>query len=151
MTAARAYSLTGRGMASDTAAYMGDTPMAARRALDDCLDIYRNEDGLMRDKAIGAIADGRPAFWTMSNYHNALSYDLPLALNAGVDIDRALDNAFRSRPYHSIHELDRLIPLNMAAARALGHAYSRHGSWRDDEELLMRSKRDMRLSCAFGR
>lgn len=145
MTAA-AYSLTGRP-APEAVAYLADTPMAARRALNDAMDIYRNEDGHMRDKAIDAIAAGRAAYWTMTGSSNAIGFDLPLALNRGVDIDRALGNAFCGRAYNAICELDRLVPLNMAAARALGLAYSRHGSWRDDHELLMRSKRDMRRAA----
>ncbi|TGV15791.1 hypothetical protein EN816_00635 [Mesorhizobium sp. M8A.F.Ca.ET.173.01.1.1] len=125
-------------------AFMLDTPMAAKRALDDAITIYGNEDTIMREKAMDAICGDRAAFWSMSGYSDAIGSTLPYMLNAGVDIDRAVAAAYERRPFLKRGVLDRIIPLNMAAARALSSAYSREGSWRDEPELLMRSKRDCR-------
>ncbi len=128
-------------------AFMLDTPMAARRALDDAISIYANEDTIMREKALDAICGDRAAFWTMSGYSDAIGSSLPYALNAGVDVTRAIENAYAARQFLRAGALDRIVPLNMAAARALSLAYSREGSWRDEPELLMRSKRDCRRAA----
>lgn len=125
-------------------AFMLDTPMAARRALDDAISIYANEDTIMREKALDAICGDRAAYWTMSGYSDAIGSSLPYALNAGVDVSRAVENAYAARQFLRPGALDRIVPLNMAAARALSLAYSREGSWRDEPELLMRAKRDCR-------
>jgi hypothetical protein len=131
--------------ASDT--YLLDTPMAARRALDDAIALYGNEDTIMREKALDAICGDRAAFWTMSSYSDAIGSSLPYALNAGVDLSRAVENAYAARQFLKVGALDRIVPLNMAAARALSLAYSREGSWRDEPELLMRAKRDCRRAA----
>lgn len=125
-------------------AYMADTPLAAKRALDDAITIYGNEDTIMREKALDAICEGRAAYWTMSGYSDAIGSSLPYALNAGVDIDRAVDAAYERREFLKRSALSRIVPLNMAAARALSNAYARYGAWRDEPELLMRAKRDCR-------
>jgi hypothetical protein len=125
-------------------AFMADTPMAAKRSLDDAIAVYGNEDTIMREKALDAIYEGRAAYWTMASYNNAIDADLPYALNAGVDIDRAIDAAYERRPFLKRGVLDRIVPLNVAAARALSGAYSRDGSWVEEFELLRRAKRDCR-------
>jgi hypothetical protein len=125
-------------------AYLFDTPLAAKRALDDAIAIYGNEDTIMREKALDAICEGRAAYWSMSGYSDAIGSSLPYALNAGVDIGRAVDAAYERRPFLKRAALSRIVPLNMAAARALSAAYARHGAWRDEPELLMRAKRDCR-------
>jgi hypothetical protein len=55
-------------ISKQAASYLADTPMAARRNLLDAMEIYRNEDSVMRDGAIEAIAEGRAAYWTMASY-----------------------------------------------------------------------------------
>lgn len=124
--------------------YMLDTPMAARRALDDAIAIYANEDTIMREKALDAIDGNRAAYWTMSGYSDAIGSSLPYALNAGVDLSRAVENAYAARQFLKAGALDRIVPLNMAAARALSGAYAREGSWVEEFELLSRAKRDFR-------
>ena len=52
-------------------AYQTDTPLAAKRALDDAIAIYGNEDTIMYEKALDAICEGRAAFWTAAGYSNA--------------------------------------------------------------------------------
>jgi hypothetical protein len=123
-----------------------DTPLAARHALDDAIAIYGNEDTIMREKALDAICEGRAAYWTTAGYSNAIDSSLPYALNAGVDIGRAVDAAYERRPFLKRGALSRIVPLNMAAARALSLAYAHYGAWRDEPELLMRAKRDIRRS-----
>lgn len=125
-------------------AYLLDTPLAAKRALDDAIAIYGNEDTIMREKALDAICGDRAAYWTTANYSNAIDSNLPYALNAGVDIGRAVDAAYERRQFLKRGALARIVPLNMAAARALSAAYAREGAWRDEPELLMRAKRDCR-------
>lgn len=146
-----AFSKTAQGMATTPGAardaFMLDTPMAARRALDDAIAIYGNEDTIMREKALDAICGGRAAFWTMSSYSDSIGSSLPYALNDGVDLDRAVENAYSARLFLKAGALDRIVPLNMAAARALSLAYAREGSWLDEPELLMRSKRDCRRAA----
>ncbi|TGT76744.1 MULTISPECIES: hypothetical protein [unclassified Mesorhizobium] len=127
-----------------TLAYMADTPMAAKRALDDAIAIYDNPDDIMREKALDAIAEDRAAYWSMSGYSDAIGSTLPYMLNAGVDIGSAVDQAYEHRPFLKRGALARIVPLNMAAARALSAAYARYGAWRDEPELLMRAKRDCR-------
>lgn len=125
-------------------AYQEDTPLAAKRALDDAITIYGNEDTIMYEKALDAICEGRAAFWTMAGYSNAIDSSLPYMLNAGVEIGSAVDAAYERRPFLKRDALYWIVPLNMAAARALSLAYTREGTWRDDFELLMRAKRDCR-------
>jgi hypothetical protein len=101
----------------------------------------------MREKALDAICGERAAYWTMSNYSDAIGSSLPYALNAGVDIGRAVDAAYERRPFLKRGALHRIVPLNMAAARGLSSAYARFGAWRDEPELLMRAKRDCRRAA----
>lgn len=121
----------------------GEHPAVAA-IVDSVARLYGNDDTIMREKALEAICGDRAAFWTMANYSNAIDSSLPYALNAGVDIARAVANAYVSRPFLKPGALDRIVPLNMAAARALSHAYALEGAWRDEAELLMRAKRDCR-------
>ena len=133
--------------------YMDETPLSVRRALDDAIAVYRNEDTLMREKAIDAIVEGRAAYWTTVSYHSASNSDLPHYLNAGVEIERAVDEAYPDWRFAFNPELqkqkrraalDTIVPLNMKAALALSIAYSAKGIWKDEPELLMRSKADKR-------
>ena len=87
--------------------YMADTPLAARRALDDAIAVYGNEDTIMREKALDAICGGRAAFWTMSGFSDAIGSSLPYALNAGVDLARAIENAYAARQFLKAGALDR--------------------------------------------
>lgn len=127
-----------------TIAYMADTPMAAKRALDDAVAIYQNPDDIMREKALDAIAEGRPAYWSVAGYSDAIGSSLPYHLNAGVDISSAVEEAYGRRPFLGRGMLDQIVPLNMAAARALSAAYAREGTWCEEFELLRRAKRDCR-------
>ncbi|MEQ1938598.1 hypothetical protein ABMA46_10110 [Mesorhizobium sp. CN5-321] len=128
--------------------YMDETAITVRRSLDDAIAVYQNEDTIMREKAIDAIAEGRAAFWTTSSYSSAITADLPYALNAGVEINQAIENAFPAyKAYRRVPALDTIVPLNMKAALALSVAYSAKGIWKDEPELLMRAKRDMRRAA----
>jgi len=81
-------------LAASNEAYLLDTPLAAKRALYDAIAIYGNEDTIMREKALDAICGDRAAYWTTASYSNAIDSSLPYALNAGVDIGRAVDAAY---------------------------------------------------------
>jgi len=125
--------------------YLEEDALSMRRALDDAITVYGNPDTIMREKAIDAIVEDRAAYWTTSTYSSAITADLPYALNAGVEINRAIEAAF---PNHKadrrIPALDTIVPLNRKAALALSVAYSLKGKWRDEPELLARAKRDTR-------
>lgn len=122
-----------------------DEAMEARRHLDDAITVYGNNDTIMREGAIEAIADGRAAYWTMAQYHNARASDLPIALNAGISIAQVLEEAYADgRAFGREPALDTIVPLNFKAANALALAYARFGSWKDDEELLSRCLRNCR-------
>ncbi|RUV07975.1 hypothetical protein EOA79_02485 [Mesorhizobium sp. M1A.F.Ca.IN.020.03.2.1] len=126
-----------------------DEAMATRRRLNDAIDVYGNGYDDLRASAIEAIASGRAAFWTTSNYSAARTVDLPLALNRGAGIRAALDEALpawcaNQRPV----ALDTIVPLNRRAAVALSGAYASFGIWRDEEELERRALRDCRRAVA---
>src|SRR5690606_37196457 len=94
----RADPMNTRAISKAAAAYLAETPVSVRRNLLDSIEIYRNEDAIMRDKAIEAIAEHRAAFWTISSYNDAIASALPFALNASVDISTAIENAYERRP-----------------------------------------------------
>lgn len=124
-----------------------DEALETRRHLNDAIEIYRNGYDDNRNSAIEAIAAGRAAFWSTSSYSSARTVDLPLALNRGVSIADALAEAFPNwRATYREAALETIVPLNGRAANALALAYARFGSWREDEELLMRCLRDTRPS-----
>lgn len=126
-----------------------DEAMATRRRLDDAITVYGNGYDDLRASAIEAIASGRAAWWTTSNYGAARTVDLPLSLNRGVGVRAALDEALPAwcanlRPV----ALDTIVPLNRKAAMALSGAYASFGIWRDEEELEQRALRDCRKAVA---
>lgn len=135
-------------------AYMGETPLSVRRNLADAIEVYGNPDTVMMEKAVDAIAEGRATYWTVSNYHSATNSNLPYALNAGVEIGRAIDAAYPDWRYarnpalqkqHRAAALDTIVPLNRKAVNSLALAYIKiAGSFRDDAELERRAKRDTR-------
>ncbi len=129
-------------------AYMNDTPMAARRALDDAIAIYDNDCGDDRRQCIEAIASGRPAWWTSRQYHdaraNALRYD---ATKTGDVVGSMLALYPPHRRDSREAALDSLVPLDRKAAIALSLAYAEIGFFRDEPELLLRSKRDCRRAA----
>lgn len=127
------------------ATYMAEDPLAVKRRLHDAIAIYGNGYDDNRDSAIEAIWNCRAAFWTTSTYSAARTVDLPLALNRGVSIVDALVHAFPDWcKANRQPALETIVPLNSKAANALALAYARFGTWRDDEELLMRGLRDCR-------
>ena len=129
-------------------AYMNDTPLAARRALADSIEIYGNEDAVGREQCIEAIASGRPAFWTSRQYHdaraNALRYD---ATKTGDVVGSMLALYPPHRRDSREAALDSLVPLDRRAAVALSLAYAEIGFFRDEPELLLRSKCDCRRAA----
>lgn len=140
-------------MNAHSQAFADDTPIAARRALSDAIAIYDNNDSLMQEGAIDAIAAGRAAFWTTSQYHNGIGSMLPHPLNRGEGAEAAIDYCCRGTVYGivphkrdemQVEALEWIVPLNLAAARELSHAYAKHGFWKDEAELLTRAKSDMR-------
>lgn len=130
--------------------YLDETPLTVRRSLIDAMEIYDNEDAVMRDRAIDAIAEGRAVFWTTAKYHNAAAYSLCYALNDGVDIVRAVENTYPAWKIDSrIPSLETIVPLNRKAVNALSLAYAEMaGTWRDDYELERRKLRDCRRAVA---
>lgn len=136
--------------------YMDETPLSVRRSLLDAIEVYQNHDTIMQEKAIDAIAEGRAAYWTTSSYSNAVTSNLPYSLNAGVEINEAIEAAHPEwryarapelRKQHCRFALDTIVPLNRKAALALSVAYSQKGIWRDEDELLIRAKRDTRRAA----
>lgn len=130
--------------------YLTETPFSTKRRMLDAIEVYGNGYDDLRAVAIEAIASGRAAFWTTSNYSASRTVDLPLALNRGVSIRAALDEALPAwcanlRP----GALDTIVPLNRKAAIALSGAYASYGIWRDEEELEQRALRDCRKAVAL--
>lgn len=140
-------------ISKEAEAYLGETPLSILRNLHDAIAVYGNEDTVMKEKAIDAIAEGRAAYWTVSSYSDAVNSNLPYALNAGVEIGRAIDASTPDWQYarnpklqkqHRRAALDTIVPLNRKAVNSLALAYARAGSFFDDAELEMRAKRDPR-------
>lgn len=131
-------------------AYLEETDITVRRRLIDAMEIYDNDDAVMRDRAIDAIAESRAAYWTAAKYHNAAAYSLCYALNDGVDIVRAIENTYPVWKIDSrIPALETIVPLNRKAVNALALAYvEMSGEWRDDYELERRRLRDCRKAVA---
>lgn len=123
-----------------------DEAVATRRRLDDAIAVYGNGYDDLRASAVEAIASGRAAFWTTSNYGATRTVDLPLDLNRGIGIRAALEQALPAWcAQNRAPALDTIVPLNRKAAIALSGAYAAFGIWRDEDELLMRGLRDMRV------
>lgn len=137
-------------ISQEAQSYLEETPLTVRRSLIDAMEIYDNEDAVMRDRAIDAIAEGRAAYWTTAKYHNAAAYSLCYALNDGVDIVRAVENTYPVWKIDSrIPSLETIVPLNRKAVNALALAYAEMaGTWRDDYELERRKLRDCRRVSA---
>ncbi|MGX9120296.1 hypothetical protein ACWTU6_27075 [Mesorhizobium sp. BHbsci] len=128
--------------------YMTETPLSVRRRLLDAIDVYNNGYEDIRESAIEAIAAERAAYWTTSTYSAARTVDLPLALNRGVNIREALEQAFPAWCADRREAaLETIVPLNRKAAFALSGAYASFGIWRDEEELEMRALRDCRRAA----
>jgi len=134
------------GPSKDAADYLYETPLSVRRVMDRVVALYDNDDTIMRGGAIEAIAEGRAAYWTMAKYHNARAADLPLLLNAGVDIVRAIDGAYETRQESKHIALESIVPLNRKAVNELAKAYLHYGMSRDEAELEARRVRDPRPS-----
>ena len=134
----------------DAQSYLEETALTVRRSLIDAIEVYDNEDAVMRDRAIDAIAEGRAAYWTTAKYHNAAAFSLCYALNDGVDIVRAIENTYPEWKADSrIPSLETIVPLNRKAMNALALAYvEMSGEWRDDFELERRKLRDCRRASA---
>lgn len=137
-------------ISQEAQSYLEETPLIVRRSLIDAIEIYDNEDAVMRDGAINSIAEGRAAFWTTAKYHNAAALCLCYALNDGVDIVRAVENTYPVWKIDSrIPSLETIVPLNRKAVNALALAYvEMSGEWRDDFELERRRLRDCRKGAA---
>ena len=137
-------------ISQESQSYLEETALTVRRSLIDAMEVYDNEDAVMRDRAINAIAEGRAAYWTTSKYHNAAALCLCYALNDGVDIVRAVENTYPVWKIDSrIPSLETIVPLNRKAVNALALAYAEMaGTWRDDYELERRKLRDTRRASA---
>lgn len=136
----------GATLAKPAKDYLNETPLSVRAELLRSIEIYGNEDTIMKDGAIEAIVSDRAAYWTMASYNNARASDLPYALNRGVDIVTTINAEYRTRPESKMYGLDTLIPLNRKAVNALAKAYLQFGTFRDDEELEARREHDPRPS-----
>lgn len=129
----------------DTQVYLTEDAFAMKRHLEDAIEVYGNRYDDNRDSALDAIVAGRAAFWSTSSYSAARTVDLPLALNRGVSIKDALEQAFQAWCAGDRRAaLDTIVPLNRKAAMALSGAYAREGIWHDEEVLEMRRLRDCR-------
>lgn len=127
--------------------YLADTPMKVRRDLLTAVAVYGNEDTIMLEQAIEAIASGRAVYWTTASYSSARASDLPYELNRGKPILEAIDAAYAGREFLRQQALDTIVPINRKAAMALANAYAKFGSWVDEDELLERRVRDVRRAA----
>jgi hypothetical protein len=129
----------------DAQVYLSEDAFAMKRHLEDAIEVYGNRYDDNRDSALDAIVAGRAAFWSTSTYSAARTVDLPLALNRGVSIKDALEQAFPAWCAGDRRAaLDTIVPLNRKAAITLSGAYASHGVWMDEEVLEMRRLRDCR-------
>ncbi len=128
--------------------YLADTPMKVRRDLLAAVAVYGNEDTIMLEQAIEAVASGRAVYWTTASYSSARASDLPYELNRGKSILEAVDAAYAGREFLREQALDTIVPINRKAAMALANAYAKFGSWVDEDELLQRRTRDCRKAVA---
>ncbi|RWB29623.1 MAG: hypothetical protein EOQ41_16055 [Mesorhizobium sp.] len=136
--------------ARDAAAYLSEDAFSTKRHLENCIAIYGNGYDDIRASAIEAIASGRAAFWTTSTYSAARTVDLPLALNRGVGIREALEQAFPAWCADRREAaMETIVPLNTKAVNALALAYAQiSGSFFEDAELEARRMRDCRRAVA---
>lgn len=86
------------------------------------------------------LASHQPAFWSLATYSDQRGIILR-ELSNDVGAVRALEAVnVRGDLYgFTVAHLDRLLPLNNAAARQLMSAYMRLGTWRDEDELSART------------
>lgn len=114
-----------------------------KQRLDDACTIYRNRDDYSCDKALDAFTEGRAAYWSMVTYHNQRGCRLLDALNGGFTIAQAIHAHWSRSDEAPLDALDALVPLNAKACTALSLAYAAEATWKDEDELEMRAKRDM--------
>jgi hypothetical protein len=115
-----------------------DLTAKAKQIVDAVSDLYENEDAQARRKAVAALEQDRPAYWTTASYHSQRACQLQVRAH-----ETSLPNALRST-YHSadwVAALDRLVPLNEQAAIAVAVQYEEMGTFRDIDELLARRLR----------
>ena len=83
---------------------------------------YDNPESHDEDKAIDALREGRPAFWTTATYHNQaarLTVEWANGKTLGEALARFADDRSIVEARHTMRLLDTLIPLHGAAIRAL--------------------------------
>lgn len=120
------------------------SPRIGRQRLDDCVDIYGNPDDVMRDFALAAFAEGRPAYWSTRRGHSQVAACLCSSANLMSSLEAAI--GFEFQPWQRdriVPTLATLVPLNGAAAQELSEAYAARGIWRDVDELEVRRLRDL--------
>jgi hypothetical protein len=132
---------------SFASAVAGHEARGGYEALRQVVELYDNDDSFSREKAEEAFNEGRPAYWTMSSYSDAVSCLLVDAANMMHSLDAALD--LHVKADKRIEQfLGRLVPLNEEAAQELSEAYAKHtGTWRDIPDLLTRRVRDCRRAA----
>lgn len=128
--------------------------MTGRIRIGDCLNVYDNDDALLRRYVLQNFERDQAAYWTISSYHSqklaAFAYRANrMGVGAGDDEMYLQDAAeIASAPYRGqsaplIQCYDSLIPLNERAARDLAEAYAQSGRFVDEDELLMRRFKKM--------
>lgn len=119
-----------------------DTNWSLQHQMTDLIDAT-NTYGLT-DHVIANLEAGRPAFWSTCGNSAALDGQLFDAANCHASIEAAQDEykgifARRGMDPRNEEHLDRLIPLNRAAAMDLLRAYQAVGTFRTGEELARRA------------
>ena len=121
--------------------------MIGRMRIGDCLNLYDNDDALLRRYVLQNFERDRAAYWSNATYHSQKLAMFAARANSsdhdkdGKYLDAAAAYAFepyRGQPVPLLQYFDTLIPLNERAARDLAEAYARAGSWKDEDELLAR-------------
>lgn len=129
-------------------AYMDETPISVKRALDDAIAIYGNPDGADRSQCVEQIIRGRPAFWTSASHHDQRALGLRYSATQTGSVVDAMHSIYpEHRKQQREAALDTLIPLDWRAVNSLALAYAECGVWRDDAELARRRERDTRRAA----
>jgi hypothetical protein len=116
-----------------------DLAAEARMHLGDAVELYDNADAIGERVALAAYERGDPSFWSTASYHAQKMALLQIKANQ-MPLLAALKHAYGAGADY-LAALDRLVPLNYAAAREMSKLYSEMGLWRDEEELLARRLR----------
>jgi len=91
-------------------------------------------DKVSEEAAADRLANREPAFWSLSTYSDAPGIALRDLCNE-IGPERAVEE----NPRFTLERLERVLPLNKAAAYALCRAFVHFGTFRYADELLART------------